>query len=251
MRQALQNVLVNLLSIGFLIVAWYVASTGGWVPRVFMPSPVDVWASLVMGFSEGMLIDQTMNTVFSMLTGWFVCSLLGIMLGSIIGIWPLARLSLGPVLEIFRPMPPAAVIPIAIAIFGLSRQMSLCVVIFGAVWPALLSTVHGFLSIEPRLREVGRALNMSPLAFIWKIALPNAAPDIIAGMRLSMVVSLVLVIITDMITGQSGLGSLVVLASRTFDMAGLFAGLCLLSVIGLTSNTVLQAIERRLLSYKQ
>jgi ABC-type nitrate/sulfonate/bicarbonate transport system permease component len=200
-----------------------------------MPSPVDVWASLMMGFSEGMLIDQTMNTVFSMLTGWFVCSLLGIMLGSIIGIWPLARLSLGPVLEIFRPMPPAAVIPIAIAIFGLSRQMSLCVVIFGAVWPALLSTVHGFLS----------------LAFIWKIALPNAAPDIIAGMRLSMVVSLVLVIITDMITGQSGLGSLVVLASRTFDMAGLFAGLCLLSVIGLTSNTVLQAIERRLLSYKQ
>jgi ABC-type nitrate/sulfonate/bicarbonate transport system permease component len=60
-----------------------------------------------------------------------------------------------------------------------------------------------------------------------------------------------MVIITDMITGQLGLGSLVVLASRTFDMAGLFAGLCLLSVIGLTSNTALQAIERRLLSYKQ
>jgi sulfonate transport system permease protein len=251
MRSALENLLVNILSIGSLILVWYICSTEGWVPRVFLPSPLEVWGSLYTGFTEGTLLDETLNTVFSMLTGWFACSLLGVMLGSLIGIWPLARLSLGPVLEIFRPMPPAAVIPLAIAIFGLTPQMSLGVVIFGAIWPALLSTVHGFSAIEPRLRDVGQALNMSPLAFIWKIALPNATPAIITGMRLSMVVSLVLVVITDMITGQLGLGSLVVLASRTFDMAGLFAGLCLLSVIGLTSNAVLQAVERRLLSYKQ
>ena len=148
-------------------------------------------------------------------------------------------------------MPPAAVIPIAIAIFGLSPEMSLVVVIFGAIWPALLATVHGFSSVEPRLKEVGQALAMSPLALIWKIALPNATPDIIAGMRLSLVVSLVLVVITDMITGQPGLGSLVVLASRTFDMAGLFAGLVLLSLIGLISNAAIVAVERRLLAYQR
>ena len=142
-------------------------------------------------------------------------------------------------------MPPAAVMPIAIAIFGLSPEMSLVVVIFGAIWPALFATVHGFSSVEPRLKEVGQALTLSPLAFIWKIALPNATPDIIAGMQLSLVVSLVLVVITDMITGQPGLGSLVVLASRTFDMAGLFAGLVLLSLIGLISNAAIVAVKRR------
>jgi ABC-type nitrate/sulfonate/bicarbonate transport system permease component len=245
------NLATNIAAIGCVVLLWYVATRFGWVSRIFVPSPMAVYDKLITGFSEGTLFAQTRSTILSMLLGWLACSILGIVIGSIIGIWPLARQSVAPVLEIFRPMPPAAVIPVAIAIFGLTREMSLAVIVFGAVWPALLATVHGFSSIEPRLQEVGRALNMSPLQFIWKIALPNATPDIIAGMRLSMVISLVLAVITDMITGQIGLGSLVVLASRTFDMAGLFAGFALLSLIGFTSNAGLQTIERRLLAYKR
>jgi ABC-type nitrate/sulfonate/bicarbonate transport system permease component len=245
------NWLIDGMSVGALLLVWYLATYFNLVSRTFVPSPMAVYGKIVTGLTEGLLLEQTANTVLSMLFGWFACSLLGIILGSIIGIWPFARRAIGPVLEIFRPMPPAAVIPVAIAIFGLTREMSLAVIVFGAVWPALLATVHGFSSIEPRLQEVGSALEMSPLQFIWKIALPNATPDIIAGMRLSMVISLVLAVITDMITGQVGLGSLVVLASRTFDMAGLFAGLVLLSLIGFVSNTLLQLAERRLLTYKQ
>lgn len=245
-----RNIAIDLASIGTVLLVWHLATYYSLVPRTFVPSPLAVYDKIVTGFTEGRLTEQMTSTVLSMLFGWFACSVLGIILGSIIGIWPLARRALAPVLEIFRPMPPAAVIPVAIAIFGLTREMSLAVIVFGAVWPALLATVHGFSSIEPRLREVARALEMSPLQFIRKIALPNATPDIIAGMRLSMVISLVLAVITDMITGQLGLGSLVVLASRTFDMAGLFAGLVLLSLIGFVSNAALQGVERRLLSYR-
>jgi sulfonate transport system permease protein len=241
---------VDVISVGTLLLIWHVITYLNLVPRTFVPSPVAVYGKIVTGLTEGMLLEQTTNTVLSMLFGWLTCSLLGIVVGCIIGVWPFARRAIAPVLEIFRPMPPAAVIPVAIAIFGLTREMSLAVIVFGAVWPALLATVHGFSSIEPRLQEVGRALEISPISFIWKIALPNATPDIIAGMRLSMVISLVLAVITDMITGQVGLGSLVVLASRTFDMAGLFAGLVLLSLIGFSSNTLLQFAERRLLLYR-
>lgn len=250
MSRKFENILINVLSIGCLILIWYAVVAAHLVPVAFVPSPVAAYDSLASGFMTGTLFAETLNTVFAMLVGWLACSVLGVILGSIIGIWPLARQSIGPVLEIFRPMPPAAVIPLAIAILGLTQGMSLSVVIFGAIWPALLATVHGFSSIEPRLREVGRALDMSMLSFIWKIALPNATPDIIAGMRLSMVVSLVLVVITDMITGRNGLGSLVVLASRTFDMAGLFGGLILLSLVGFVSNAAIQAVERRVLRYK-
>ncbi|HEY4140695.1 MAG TPA: ABC transporter permease [Pseudolabrys sp.] len=242
--------IVDVISVGFLLLIWHVITYLNLVPRTFVPSPIAVYGKIVTGLIEGMLLEQTTNTVLSMLFGWLTCSLLGIVVGCIIGIWPFARRAIAPVLEIFRPMPPAAVIPVAIAIFGLTREMSLAVIVFGAVWPALLATVHGFSSIEPRLQEVGRALEISPFSFIWKIALPNATPDIIAGMRLSMVISLVLAVITDMITGQIGLGSLVVLASRTFDMAGLFAGLVLLSLIGFISNGLLQLAERRLLLYR-
>lgn len=245
------SLLTNIASIGVIIAAWFVVTHNGWAPRVFVPSPDAVYQKLVDGFTEGLLVEQTTNTVASMFVGWFACSILGVILGSIIGIFPWVRQSVSPVLEIFRPMPPAAVIPVAIAILGLTREMSIAVIIFGAIWPALLATVHGFLSIEPRLVEVGQALRLSPLQFIWKIALPNATPDIIAGMRLSMVISLVLAVITDMITGQIGLGSLVVLASRMFDMAGLFGGLVILSLIGFVSNSALQYAERRLLAYRR
>jgi sulfonate transport system permease protein len=244
------NALVNAASIAAILVIWYLITAFNLVPRVFVPSPVAVYAKIVTGLTGGLLLTQTVNTVLSMLVGWLACSALGVALGSLIGNWPFARKALAPVLELFRPMPPAAVIPLAIAILGLSREMSLAVIIFGSLWPALLATIYGFSSIEPRLREVGAALKLSPLQFIWKIALPNAAPDILAGMRLSMVIALVLAVITDMITGQIGLGSLVVLASRTFDMAGLFAGLLLLSMIGFVSNYALQSVERRVLAYR-
>ena len=242
--------MTDVVSVGALIALWYAATQLGLVSRVLVPSPMAVLNKIVAGFGSGLLLQQTSSTVVSMLLGWFACSILGVLLGSVIGIWPLARRALAPVLEIFRPLPPAAVIPVAIAILGLSREMSMAVIIFGAIWPAMLATVHGFASIEPRLREVGQALALSRVQFIWKIALPNAAPDILAGMRLSLVISLVLAVITDMITGQVGLGSLVVLASRTFDMAGLFAGLALLSVIGFVSNAALQVAEARVLAYQ-
>lgn len=251
MRRAAKTFMIDAASLGLLVLFWYGATASGWVPRVFVPSPIAVYLRLVAGFTKGTLLLQTWSTIFTMVKGWLLSSILGIALGSVIGIWPLARKSLAPVLEIFRPMPPAAIIPVAIAIFGLTSQMALGVVVFGAMWPALLATVHGFSSVDPRLKEVGQALNLSPLEFIWKIGLPNATPDIIAGMRLSMTVSLVLVVVTDMITGHLGLGSLVVMATRTFDMAGLFSGLVLLAIIGLCSNGLLQGVERSLLSYRR
>ena len=246
----LKRAAIDALAIAALIALWYAATRFGLVSRVLVPSPVAVWNKITAGFGSGQLLRQTASTVVSMLLGWLVCSVLGVVLGSLIGIVPLVRRALAPVLEIFRPLPPAAVIPVAIAILGLSREMSLTVIVFGAVWPAMLATVHGFAAIEPRLRDVSQALALTRLQFIVKIALPNAAPDILAGMRLSLVVSLVLAVITDMITGQVGLGSLVVLASRTFDMAGLFAGLVLLSIIGFVSNSALQYVEGRVLAYQ-
>ena len=245
------RIATDVCSIGSVLLLWYLATRFGLVSRVLVPSPVVVFNRIVAGFTTGQLAEQLLSTVGSMLLGWLLCSLLGIALGAVIGIWPLARRALAPVLEIFRPLPPAAVIPVAIAVLGLSREMSLFVIVFGAIWPALLATVHGFASVEPRLVEVGQALALTRMQFITKVALPNAAPDILAGMRLSLVISLVMAVITDMISGQVGLGSLVVLASRTFDMAGLFSGLVLLSVIGFVSNALIQRVEGRVLAYQR
>ena len=146
-------------------------------------------------------------------------------------------------LEFIRPIPASSVMPIAIAIFGLSPGMVLAVVAFGSVWPVLLATVHGFSAIEPRLDEVSRVLRLSRPAFIWKMGLPNALPDIFAGLRLSLTVSLILAVVGEMLSSQHGLGLAILLAARSYRSADLFASVALLGAIGYASNAMLQALR--------
>ena len=94
----------------------------------------------------------------------------------------------------------------AIAMLGLTQSMALFVIAFGAIWPMLLATVHGFAAVEPRLYEVARSLHMSRLAIIFKIALPSASPDILSGMRLSLTVALILSVVCEILAGLDGLG---------------------------------------------
>lgn len=234
-----------------LLAAWATVAHGEWVSPIFLPGPGATFNALVNGLSHGDLGSLSAGTIERMVYGWALASLIGIALGALIGTSATLRAWLQPMLEIVRPLPASAVMPIAIALIGLSPGMVLVVIAFGAVWPVLLATVHGFATIEPRLHEVGRVLRLSPLAFVFKIGLPNALPDALAGMRLSLTVSLILAIVGEMLASQQGLGQAILLAARAFQPAELFAGVALLGVIGFVSNILLSAVERRVLRWKQ
>lgn len=233
------------------VALWWAASHAGWISRVFLPTPEATLASLAEGFGRrGELGAFTLATTLRMLQGWLLASLIGVGIGALIGISPGARAHLQPTLEFVRPLPASALLPLAIAMFGLSPTMVLFVVAFGAMWPVLLATVHGFAAVEPRLVEVARSLQLGRGAFVWKVGLPNALPDILAGMRLSMTVSLIVAVVGEMIASQAGLGQAILLAARAFRASELFAGIVLLGVIGFASNALLSLAERRLLKWQ-
>ena len=234
-----------------IIFLWWAVSTAGWVSRVFLPSPQATWASLVEGVTDGDLLAFTWATVSRMLLGWALASLLGVALGAVIGLSSTARAYMQPTLEFIRPLPASALLPLAISIFGLSPAMVLSVVAFGAMWPVLLATVHGFASVPAQLQEVARCLQLSRLAYAFKIGLPNAMPDIFAGMRLSLTVSLIVSVVGEMIASQPGLGQAILLAARSFRASELFAGIVLLGLIGFASSTLLAVFENRLLKWQQ
>jgi ABC-type nitrate/sulfonate/bicarbonate transport system permease component len=184
-------------------------------------------------------------TVWRMINGWLLASLVAVACGSLIGISKTARAYLRPLLAFARSLPVSAVIPVGISLVGLTPQMVLGVIVFGSVWPTLLPTVQGFATVEPRLKEVARMLQLSRVGFVWKIGLPNAAPDIIAGMRLSQTVALIMAIIGEMLSGQEGLGTAILLAARAFRTPELYAGTALLGIIGLCFSYGLLLLERR------
>jgi sulfonate transport system permease protein len=233
-----------------LIALWWLASHLQWISKVFVPTPEATVASLVEGLVKGDLLNFTLSTVLRMTLGWGLATALGVALGALIGSSETVRAWIQPTLELLRPMPASAMLPLAIAIFGLSSGMVLFVVAFGAMWPVLLATVHGFAAMHVRLKEVSQALQLSRSAFVFKLGLPNALPDILAGMRLSLTVSLIVSVVGEMIASQPGLGQAVLLAARSFRASELFAGVLLLGLIGFATNTGMALAEKRFLKYQ-
>jgi sulfonate transport system permease protein len=246
---ALWRVLSFLVAAGF-VALWQAIANARLVSPVFLPGPDRAWNALVRGLTEGDLMAKVIGTLEHMAFGWLVASLAGVALGALIGSSPRVRPYITPTLEFLRPLPVSAIIPVAIAFFGLSQTMALFVIAFGAIWPMLLATVHGFAAVEPRLYEVARSLHLSRMAVIFKIGLPSASPDILAGMRLSVTVALILAVVCEILAGLDGLGHWILISARTFRSADLFAGVILLGVIGYLTALIVALVERKLLVWR-
>jgi sulfonate transport system permease protein len=233
-----------------LFALWWLVSTAGWISRVFLPSPLAAGAAMLHGLFEGDLAWRTLATLQRMVVGWLLASLLGVLLGTLVAASQRARRWLLPLLELLRPLPASALLPAGIALMGLTSGMVLAAVAFGAMWPVLLATVHGVGSVDERLREVARLLRLSRPRFVATFGLPNALPDIVAGMRLSMTASLIVALVGEMVAAQEGLGTEIMTAARRLRSDDLYAGVMLLGAIGLLSNALLALAERRLIRWR-
>src|SRR5262249_45259774 len=159
---------------GGFVALWKLVSDLHLISPIFLPPPDRAWNALVFDVERGDLPGRVLLTVEHMVYGWLLASLGGIVLGSLIGISRIACIHIGPTLEFFRPLPASAMFPVLIAFFGLTENMVLAVIAFGALWPTLLATISGFATVKPRLREVARLMRLSRRQFIFSVALPNA-----------------------------------------------------------------------------
>ena len=244
---------INLAALGFalsLLVVWQLLADAQLVSPIFFPPPLRALDVLQRRLTEGSLWLPLVATSLRMIAGWLLASAIGIVLGAAIGSSSLARDLLNPTLEFIRPLPASAVIPVAILFLGLSNAMSVTVVAFGAIWPVLLASVHGFSSVSSELTNVSRVLGLSRWDFLRKIAFPSALPDIVAGLRVSLAVALILAVVTEMQSSLAGLGWEIFSAQRFYRSADLYAGLVLLAVLGFIANQLILFLERRVLRWR-
>lgn len=234
-----------------LVVAWQLVANAQLISPIFLPGPDRAWTALVNGFTDRGLGGKVMGTLQHMVFGWLAASVAAIVLGSLIGSSRRARIYVAPSLEFLRPLPVSAIIPVAIALYGLSESMAIFVIAFGTLWPMLLATIQGYAGVEPRLIEVARALNLSRLETVVKISLPSAMPDILAGMRVSLTVALILSVVCEIVAGLDGLGQWILISARMFRSPDLFAGVILLGMIGYAAAAIIAEVERRLLVWRK
>lgn len=229
-----------------IVLVWKQVTDSGAIPPLFLPGPGPTFRALVDGMLSGELSGTTAATVGRMLAGWLSAALIGVLLGGAIASVRLLSDLLVPTLEFFRQIPSSAKLPIVILYMGLTTEMIIVVIALGAVWPVLLATIQGFQSVEPRLLETARILQMKRVDIFMKISLPFALPDIFAGLRISLTVSLILAVVGEMLSGLTGVGEEIMRASSLFRSAELYAGILILGAVGFACNFVLTAVSGRI-----
>src|SRR5262249_19011018 len=153
-----------------LVVAWEGLAATRLISPIFFPAPSRALAVLIARVSDGSIWLPLAATTLRMVFGWLLAGIAGIAIGAAIASSRLARDLLEPTLEFLRPLPASAIIPVAILFLGLSNAMALAVIAFGAIWPVLLASVHGFSSVPDELRNVADVLGFGRRKYLLSIA---------------------------------------------------------------------------------
>lgn len=243
---------------GFGILAflalWQAASAWRLVDPVLLPSVVAVSRTFMRNWTEPTPISsayatQLGVTVGRILLGLAIASTSGVVCGVLIGWsdWLASRLHL--TLSLVRYLPPAVMVPLVLLFFGKSDATVLAVIVFGAFWPVLLNTIDGVRGADALLLDMARVYHLNRLDIAWKIVLPMALPQIFAGLRLAVSVSLLATVVGEMLGGTNGLGYLILIAQRTFDYRDMYSGVAVLGLLGISVNGLFRLVERRILHW--
>ena len=203
---------------------------------------VDTW------FGPNFFID-VLPSLGRLSAGIIIAVVVGIALGLLVGSVQWLRSLLEPVFEFFRAVPPPMLVPLLALALGISDQAKVLVIVAGAVWPVLLNTVEGVRAVDSLQRETARAYQLSGARRVVSITLPSASPQIMAGVRQSLSIALILMVISEMTASSSGIGYQILVFQTNYQYAEMWSGVVLLGLIGVVLAIIFQLVERRVLGW--
>jgi ABC-type nitrate/sulfonate/bicarbonate transport system permease component len=225
--------------------ALYVMDTPTWPPvtRIFQ-----AWIDNIV---DGSLVKNLLATLWRQMLGYWLAVVLGIGIGLLMGYYRIAYNLLEPLIEIFRPIPGPAYLPVLVLFVGIGHEMKVVLILVASLFPILLNTYGGVRSIDPVQLDTARTLGLTTMQTLREIVLPAASPQILTGMRISLAISLILAILSEMIVSNDGLGYFTLLAERTFKIPDMYAGIFTLAMFGYALNRLFLVGEGRLIRWHQ
>ncbi|MGV3637913.1 MAG: ABC transporter permease [Flavobacteriales bacterium] len=226
-----------------LIAAAQIAATTWGVTSDALASPAEIMRSLLGSLADGSLVRATAETLAAALGGLLVGGSVGMLAGIVLGLSSVLNRLMTVSIELIRPIPSVAIIPLFMLIFGLGFRLEIAVVAFSVTWTVLVLPRGAVAGIEPRLLEVARMLGLSRTQAIWKVVLPSALPRIFVALRLAATVSLIVAVTVEVAVNPLGLGYGMQIAQQALRPEWMFAYLVWLIVVGWSFNYLLVAVE--------
>jgi NitT/TauT family transport system permease protein len=236
------------LSIGLFLLAWHVATLWDldfYVRFQNIPSPGDVLAEAIALFGSRSFYVHILASLERIWLGFAIATVLGVGLGLLIGWFALAEDILFPPIELLRPIPAVAWVPISIMLWPTERSSIVFITTLGAFFPIVLNTIHGVEGIDRQLVRAATSLGAGRAAIFREVVLPGALPSIVTGLSVGMGVSWICLISAEMISGQFGVGYFTWVAYGIVKYAQIVVGMLTIGVLGMLSSLVVRLVGAR------
>ncbi|MEU5867445.1 ABC transporter permease [Nonomuraea sp. NPDC047529] len=237
--------LARLWAVPVVVALWELATRAAGNPYFPPPSTIalrlgDLWISRAA-------LDDLSRSLGRLLTGWVMAGVAGVAAGVAMGRSPLLARFVDPAVQFCRALPPPALLPVFLALFSTGTLMQVATIACGIVWPVLINAADGARNVDRLHLDTARVFRLSAGQRLLRVVLPSAAPKILAGLRLSLSLALILMVIAEFFA-TDGVGFRLRAAQRSFDLPGMWAAVTVLGVLGYLLNQVFLIIERRMVA---
>jgi len=238
-----------------LLLVWELLVRAGALDARFFPGPLSIIGTFermafqtVWGDSLGyhVLVSLSRASI-----GFLLGALPAIVVGALMGLMPMLRAAIQPMVGALYPIPKVAILPLVMLIFGIGEESKWAIIAVGVFFQVLIATAAGVANIDRIYLDVGANFRASRVATFFTIALPGALPVIFAGLRLGWGAALLLLVTAEMVSSQSGIGFLIWRAWQLMSVEDMYVGLVVIAFVGITSFWVIDTVETRLLPWKK
>lgn len=204
-----------------------------------------VWDQWVTGAARA----ELSTSLEHLIVGYAIAAVAGIGLGA--ALWSLryVREATSPYIYFLYVLPAPVLVPAAMTLFGIGFTMKVVLIAFAAVWPTLLNTMDGMRGVDAVKLDTSKVLGLSRRRNVLQVVLPAAAPQIVAGLRNSLQVAIILMVVSEWVASSDGIGFFLSQAQQSFDYVGLWSGIIVLAIIGIVANLLFVAAENRALHW--
>lgn len=247
-NQKIQKIVPWIVPI-LVVVLWELSSRTGLLSTRILPAPSGVVITAFKLAATGELFQHIGISAGRAISGFLVGGSIGFSLGLLNGIFPVAEKLLDSSLQMLRTIPNLALIPLVILWFGIGDQARLFLVSMGVFFPLYLNTFHGIRSVEPGLIEMGRVYGLKPAQLLWQIILPGALSSILVGVRFSLGIMWLTLIVAETIAADSGLGYMAMNAREFMQTDVVVLSIFIYALLGKLADATARFLERKWLAW--
>ena len=222
----------------------------GIISPLTLPKPSDILATFGELWQSGLLFKHLAPSLSRLAVGAALGASAGIGVGILIGLFSYFREGLVPLVAAIFPIPKIALLPLFVIWFGIGEGSKYALIAFGTFTPTVVATYGAVDNVDRSLIRMGQSFGLSWLSIVGKIVLPGAMPGILSGLRISLAIAIILLVAAEMLGAQYGIGAYILEAGALYDLERLFAGVVVLSLLGLLTSGLIGLTERRLLDWR-